>query len=226
MTAPLRFYFDFISPYAYLGFHAIYPLAAGHQRQVELVPILFARLLDANATRGPAEIPAKRAYVFKDAFRTAHALGLPFGPPPAHPFNPLLALRIAGLPELGDARRAVVELLFREVWGGQPRGVTDPLVVVGILDAAGFSGAAWVEAANGDAAKQRVRDNTETALAKGVFGVPSVEADGEVFWGVDSFGHIERRLQGRDPLDAAQFERWRSLPAAAVRRAVSSDGGR
>jgi 2-hydroxychromene-2-carboxylate isomerase len=58
------------------------------------VPVLFAGLLNALGTKGPAEVPPKRLYVFKHAFRLAHGLGVPLAPPPAHPFTPLLALRV------------------------------------------------------------------------------------------------------------------------------------
>lgn len=222
MHPPLRFYFDVISPYAYLGFHLIYPLAERHHRDVELVPILFARLLDANGTKGPAEIPSKRAYVFKDAYRTARVANIPFGPPPAHPFNPLLALRIAALPELAGDRRRVVELLFRAVWGGDGSGVTDAAVVQQLLADRGFPAGEWIRAATEPANKARVRDQTEAALARGVFGVPTVDVDGELFWGIDSFAHIERRLLGDDPINDDLLARWVGLPAHAVRRGFGS----
>jgi 2-hydroxychromene-2-carboxylate isomerase len=98
----LRFYFDFISPYAYLGWKQVHAFARTHALEVEVVPILFAALLNANETKGPAEIPAKRIFVFKDAYRKAHQLKVPFGPPPAHPFNPLAR---TGKPDVAGAVR-------------------------------------------------------------------------------------------------------------------------
>ena len=97
--APLLFYFDFISPYAFLAWTQIRGIAARCEREVEPVPVLFAGLLNAHDQKGPAEIPAKRRYLFKDIARKAHRLGVAsVAPPPAHPFNPLLPLRIASLP--------------------------------------------------------------------------------------------------------------------------------
>src|SRR5512140_3653821 len=93
----IRFCFDYVSPYAYLAWTQIHALAARHGREVTPVPVLFAALLDAAGTKGPAEIPAKRGYVFKDVLRSAHRLRVPLVPPPAHPFNPLLALRVSSL---------------------------------------------------------------------------------------------------------------------------------
>src|SRR5947207_2147613 len=107
-SSTLQFYFDFISPYAYLGWTQIHLLAGRHGSTVEPVPILFAALLNTYGHKGPAEIPPKRAYIFKNVLRLAHRLGVPLQPPPAHPFNPLLALRVASLPmEAGERRRLI-----------------------------------------------------------------------------------------------------------------------
>ena len=217
-AAPLLFHFDFISPYAYLAWTQIHALAARHGRAVRPVPILFAALLDAHGHKGPAEIPPKRAYIFKDVVRTAHALGVPIGPPPAHPFNPLLALRIASLPMEDAARRRAIDALFLAVWGGKGPGVTEPGVVGALLCAAGLDGEGLVRAAGEEEAKLCVRRATEGAIAAGVFGVPTVFVDGEMFWGVDALPHAEVRLRGRDPVDAAEMERWVGMPVGQARR--------
>lgn len=214
---PLRFYFDFISPYAYLAWTQISALAARHQRECELVPTLFAGLLEANGQLGPAEIPRKRLYVFKDSVRLADALGVAFALPPAHPFNPLLGLRVCSTDLAPEARARAVAALFPAVWGGGP-GITDPATVQRLLDTAGLDGAALIAAAATDEVKRRVRAQTDEALAHGAFGVPSVLADGELFWGVDSLPHVERRLAGNDPMSRVDIAAWRDLPAQAVRR--------
>ena len=214
---PIRFYFDFLSPYSYIAWTQIHPLAERHGRAVDAVPILFAALLGAHGTKGPAEIPAKRVYIWKDALRTARVLGLPLAPPPAHPFNPLLALRVASTDLSRTERRRLVDGLYRATWEfGQ--GVTDPEVVARIADAAGLDGAALVRAAQTDAVKARLRMQTDEALAHGAFGVPSIVVDGELFWGYDSFGHIGRRLSGNDPVAEIDLLQWKDLPTAAVRR--------
>jgi len=214
---PVRFYFDFISPYAYLAWTQIDALAARHAREVELVPTLFAALLDANGQLGPAEIPSKRTYIFKDTLRSAHALGVTLRPPPAHPFNPLLGLRACSTDLAPEARARAVGALFRAVWV-EGLGITDPAVVARQLDAAGLDGAALVASAATEEIKQRVRTQTAEALAHGAFGVPTMIVDGELFWGLDSLPHVERRLQGRDPIDEVDVPRWLAMPAQSVRR--------
>jgi 2-hydroxychromene-2-carboxylate isomerase len=195
----IRFHLDFLSPYAYVAWNRVHPIAARHQRAVEAVPVLFAGLLAAHGTRGPADVPAKRAYVFKDAHRAAHAAGLRFGMPPTHPFNPLLALRMVG--EVADPakRKRLVDELFKAVWGKGGPGVTEPSVVAAIAERAGHDGSELVAAAGGETAKARLRATTEAAVADGVFGVPTMLVDGELFWGNDSLEHLDRFLSGEDP---------------------------
>lgn len=215
-AGPLRFYFDFISPYAYLAWTQIHAIADRHRRRVEPVPVLFAALLDANGQRGPAEIPRKRAYLFKDVARLAHRFGVPVTPPPAHPFNPLLALRVASLPMEEDARRRLIDALYAAAWGGGG-GVDSTDAVIAAAGKAGLDGAALVKAATMPEAKDRVRRQTEEALAAGAFGVPSIVIDGELFWGVDSLPHVETFLEGKDPVAALDLSRWVNLPASATR---------
>jgi 2-hydroxychromene-2-carboxylate isomerase len=215
--APLDFHFDFVSPYAYLGWTQIHALAGRHGREVRPVPTLFAALLQSSGTLGPAEIPNKRVYIFKDVLRIAALLGVKVEPPRSHPFNPLLALRVAGLPMEPDARRRVVDALYGAVWGGGG-GLESREDVARALGGAGFDGEAMLARAAEQEAKERLRTATDRAIAAGVFGVPTVVADGEVFWGCDSFPHLERFLEGKDPVAGHDMSRYLSIKASATRR--------
>jgi 2-hydroxychromene-2-carboxylate isomerase len=219
MAEPVRFYFDFVSPYAYLAFTQIHAVASRAGREVELTPILFAALLDAHGTLGPAEVPAKRVYIFKDILRGAHALGVTLAPPPAHPFNPLLALRAASTEMSPGERKRLVTGLFAAVWGGGP-GVVEASVVARIATEAGLDGDAVVRLASSPEAKQRVRERTDEAIALGVFGVPTTRVDGELFWGLDALAHAERRMRGDDPVTPELLARVRDVPAQSVRARV------
>lgn len=135
-----------------------------------------------------------------------------------HPFNPLPALRVSSTPLEPPARRALVDGLFRAVW---VRGlhVSDAGVVERIADECGLDGAALVAAAGETDAKARVRAQTDDAIAGGVFGVPTMEVAGELFWGFDDFPQLEVVLAGRDPVDPAEWAKWsRAARASAERR--------
>jgi 2-hydroxychromene-2-carboxylate isomerase len=215
-TRPILFYFDFLSPYAYLGCKRIRAAAREHGWTVEPTPVLFAALLDAWGQKGPAEIEPKRLYTFKHALRLAKDVGVPLRPPPSHPFNPLLALRVCALDLDPTPRWSVVERLFDLTWG-TGEGVESESLVVAALDELGLTGADLVEQAKQPAAKQALREFTERARDKGVFGVPTFEVDGELFWGQDTIGHIERFLAGNDPVPPDLAERWGQIGATARR---------
>jgi 2-hydroxychromene-2-carboxylate isomerase len=216
--APIVLYFDFLSPYAYIAACELPKLAARYGRTVEPRPVLLAALLASGGQKGPAEIPSKRVYVFKDVVRTAHALGLALSPPASHPFNSLLALRAASMPMPAEQRDALIARLWRASWGGERRELSDRAVVSALVAEVGLDPAVVLAYADGDAGKSAVRAQTEQAIARGAFGVPSIDVDGELYWGYDAFGHIERRLRGEDPLAGFDLSVWRDLPATAQRR--------
>jgi 2-hydroxychromene-2-carboxylate isomerase len=218
----IRFYFDYVSSNAYLAWTQLPALAARHGFAIEPVPVLFAGLLEAYGQLGPAEVPAKALWTAKNNLRKAALLGVPLRPPAFHPFNPLLALRISSLPLERAAQGALIDALFGAVW---VRGlhVADPAVVERLTNEVGLDGARLVAEARGPEAKARLRRQTEDAIAGGVFGVPSMEVKGEIFWGYDDFPYLEPLLAGNDLLDPAEWERWFEAPRpSAMRRRFRS----
>ena len=218
---PIRFHFDYISPYAYLAWTQIRAIAARHAHLLVPVPTLFAGLLNAHGQKGPAEIPPKRIYVFKECLRRAHRFGVPLSPPPSHPFNPLLALRVTSLVAAGAEQEALIDALYRATWGGGA-GVSTPEAVAAAATEAGLDGGRLVAAADAPDVKARIRANTDAAIAAGVFGVPTMIVGGELFWGVDSLADLEAFLRGEDPValagaDAAQVARWGAIKPSASR---------
>jgi 2-hydroxychromene-2-carboxylate isomerase len=215
-TRKLVFFFDYISPYAYIAWTQIHALAARHDVVVEPVPILFAALLDANGQKGPAEIETKRLYTFKEVFRTAHRLGVPLAPPASHPFNPLLALRVSSADLNPSDQRALIDALYLATWG-KSLDVTDAATVAKIASSVGLDGRTLVAWTASPDAKERVKQRTAEALALGAFGVPSMLVEGELLWGFDSFDDVERRLRGEDPLTPAALEPWTKVAPSARR---------
>ncbi|HGG57209.1 MAG TPA: hypothetical protein ENK31_05385, partial [Nannocystis exedens] len=130
-----------------------------------------------------------------------------------------LGLRLAGDPSLPPTdQRRLVDALFDATWGDRGPGIDDPATVVSILDNAGLDGAARVAAANSMEAKSRLRQATQTAIELGVFGVPTIIADNELFWGDDSLDDLGRFLRGDDPITAEALAPWKNLPQSAKRR--------
>ena len=213
----LRVYFDYVSPYAYIAWHQLPAIAARHAQSIAPVPVVFGALLGAHGTKGPAEVPAKRRYIIKDAYRKARRAGLPLTLPPTHPFNPLLALRASSLALPDDARRRLIDALFAAVWA-TGEGIEAPGAVARIASSVGLDGEAIERAATEAEGRARLRAQTDEALAAGVFGVPTVAVDGELFWGVDALDLLDSYLAQREPVPPELIARWEALPASAVRR--------
>lgn len=195
----LRFYFDFISPFAYLAWARLAELEAEAECRFQRVPVLFAGLLNAHGQLGPAEIPAKKRWVFRHVARQAERHGIAIAKPAYHPFNPLLPLRLACLDLPRDQRDALIDRLFRAIWS-EGLHVSEPEVMTRLLQELELDPPIAMQQAGSEANKTRLRTQTEQAVSAGVFGVPSFAVDGEIFWGFDDMPNLLDTLQGRDPL--------------------------
>ena len=209
MIAPLDWYFDFISPFAYLQWRR---LRRDHADvALNPKPLLFAAILNHVGQLGPAEIPQKRRHTYRIVLWQARELGIPLHFPPAHPFNPLPALRLClAAPD----RNAAIDALFAHLWG---RGLPGDSVET-LADAARALGMADPAAAIArDEVKRELQANGEEAIRLGVFGVPTLKVRDELFWGNDATGLA--LAYARDPakLDA-EMRRVDDLPEAIRRR--------
>ncbi|MFD1710423.1 2-hydroxychromene-2-carboxylate isomerase [Ottowia sp. GY511] len=206
-------YLDFISPYAYLAFEQLPRALEGLGYEVVYRPILFAALLKAHGQLGPAEIPPKRDWTYRQVLWQAQALGIPMQLPAAHPFNPLALLRLAwACARQGTPNRHVCETLLHHVWraGGAAADDPDRLAEVTAQLAPARDPAS-------DEVKQMLKVATEGALSAGVFGVPTLAVDGRLFWGLDALPMLRAQLEGDDRVDAVWADAAR-VGAGTVRR--------
>lgn len=202
-------YFDFISPFAWLQWCALKALAPA--LDLELRPILLPALLDHYGNKGPAEIAQKRRFSYRFVTWRAQQAGIPLRFPPAHPFNPLAALRLA---LALDCRAEAIDAIFRHLWvegrvGDSAATLAALAARLGIDDVEGAIAAPAVKAA--------LRDNTQAAIARGVFGVPTVDLDGELFWGDDATPMLHDWLADRARFESGELARVLDLPASAQR---------
>jgi len=211
----LRFHFDYISPYSYLAWQQLGDLANEHELLVEPKPTLFAGLLNQFGHKGPAEIEPKRIYMFKDCHRAAAQLGVPFAPVFSHPFNPLPSLRATLLDMDDQTRERLVTKLFHATWADS-RDMGSAEVVAEVCADAGVPDV--LERIQNSKVKNRLHDASREAMKLGVFGVPTMIVDDELFWGNDSFPHIARYLRGDDPVRPKDVEAWLAVPASAERK--------
>src|SRR5512140_161479 len=197
-------YFDFISPFAYLQSERL-PMLGANVR-VRYRPILFAALLDANGQKGPAEIPGKRAFTYRFCVWQARALGIPLKFPPEHPFNPLRLLRLA---IACDCHPDAVHRIFRFVWR-DGRLPDLPIEWAELIDALGMPDAEARIATT--EVKDALRRNTDEAIARGVFGVPTIAVGNELFWGADATAMARDYIAAGARYDDPEYARVSNLP--------------
>jgi 2-hydroxychromene-2-carboxylate isomerase len=203
-------YFDFVSPFAYLQSEQLSSLAPGIS--IRYRPVLFAGLLGAHGQKGPAEIPSKRAFTYRFCIWQAQRLGIRLRFPPEHPFNPLPLLRLAVA--CGSSPEAV-HRIFRFVWHDGRL----PDLPIEWAELAGLLGVADADARIATAeVKDELRRNTDEAIGRGVFGVPTLAIGSELFWGVDATqmaaDYVAAGCRFADP----EYARVATLPVGAERR--------
>jgi 2-hydroxychromene-2-carboxylate isomerase len=202
-------YFDVISPFAYLNLSRFAELP--FDLSIEYKPILFAGLLHHWGQKGPAEIEPKRRWTYRACQYWADSHGVPFRFPAAHPFNPLHHQRL--LVACG-ATQAAVRQVFEAIWttGADPG---DQSAFAALARSVGIDDLAALGTAE---VKDALRRNTEAAVAAGVFGVPSFVSDGEIFWGNDSVDFFKAWLADPAILATPEMRRIDTLPVGAARR--------
>lgn len=203
-----RWYFDFVSPFSYLHWQKMRPLVEAGR--VEAVPIVFGAVLSARGVLGPAEIPHKREFVYRQALWQARREGVPLLFPSGHPFNPLPALRLcvaAGITP--GSIDAIFNAIWRDGLDGSAASLTATARGLGIQDMA---------AIESPQVKQRLRELTDSALETGVFGVPTLQVEGGLFWGNDSHDLMMAVMEEPGMLRSGPLADIGMLPLALERR--------
>ena len=205
----LIWYFDLISPFAYLALPAIERLAREHE--VTYRPIVFGAVLSHWGQLGPAEIAPKRIHTYQLCQFLAEQAGIPFRFPPRHPFRSLDMLRLLAATGEQSADPAITRTVFDAIWaeGRDPSDPAEWFRLAAMLD---------IPPDAGPQAKARLRIWTEEAIAAGVFGVPTLSVDGALFWGLDSVPMAEAAMADPDRFAGGEMARLAALPTGVERK--------
>ena len=202
-------YFDFVSPFSYLQLHKAREW--NERFAVVPAPIAFGAVLKAIGQLGPAEIRGKREFTYRFVQWQADHARIPLRFPPTHPFNPLTALRLC---IAAGTSWESIQAIFDHIWrdgrdGSNAAGLAEVAKSLGIDDVESATSAADV--------KTKLRSKTDSAIADGVFGVPTLRIGDELFWGNDATPMIEAWLADPAYFAGEEYRRIAQLPVGVER---------
>jgi 2-hydroxychromene-2-carboxylate isomerase len=199
------FYFDFSSTNSYFAAFLLPQICARNNARVNWMPTHFAALFRGTGFDVMAMTPRKARYLWRDHARYAELTGLPFKRPSRFPIKTSSALRLvlsAGRtsgPDDGgatgeQAERTISQAIMRAYWE-RDEDISDREVLASIASSAGFDGARLIQIADASPAREELAALTQAAVARGVFGAPTVFVGDEMFWGKDRLDFVERWLE-------------------------------
>lgn len=196
MSKTVEFYFDLGSPATYLAYTQLPKICAETDSQLLFSPMLLGGVFKATGNASPATIPAKGLYMFQDLDRYAKRYGVPLKFNPHFPINTLMLMRaVTGMQMRHPERfQAFIDCLFKALWV-EGRSLDDPATVASVLTQNGFDPNEVLDLTADDDVKAALKDNTEKAVQRGVFGAPSMFIDNQLFFGQDRLDFVIEALR-------------------------------
>ncbi len=196
----VEFYYDLVSPYSYLSCERLYEIGEQEGAEVVLRPMLLGAVHNTVGIQAPIHTPSKGRYSGKDVYRWADYYGLSMKFPKPFPFRSLKTMRAAMFLEKQDQLEAFTREAFSYFWqeNGAPDGEKEEDEDGPISEVARRIGAnpeAVLEAARDSEAKQALKQATDAAVERGVFGAPTFFVGDEMFWGNDRLHFVEAALE-------------------------------
>lgn len=195
MSKSVDFYFDFGSPAAYLAWTQLPKVCADSGATLNYRPMLLGGVFQATGNRAPISVPLKGSYLFDDLQRFATRYGVVFRNNPFFPVNTITLMRAAsGLQMRTDPRfEGFVKAMFEAMWVNA-KNLGDAATLAGVLTAAGLNSDELLALAAEPAVKDRLRTDTEAAVARGIFGAPTMFVGDTMYWGQDRLDFVREAL--------------------------------
>ena len=201
-----KWYFDFISPYAYLQNVRLKEFS--QNLEIERKPLVFVGLLKHWGNKGPVEISSKRVFTYRKIQWITERRNIPFRFPERHPFNPVPLLRLC---LAAGSTREAVDAIFNCVWAQGLAGDKSENWKI-FCEAVGLTEEEANLKISDPDIKTQLRSNGDEALEAGVFGVPTMLVDDQLFWGSDSYEMLQDFLENPDLFENPQMKRLENLP--------------
>ncbi|MNV07220.1 2-hydroxychromene-2-carboxylate isomerase [compost metagenome] len=196
MSKTVEFYFDLGSPATYLAYTQLPKICEQTDSQLIYIPFLLGGVFKATGNASPATIPAKGRYMFQDLDRYAKRYGVTLKYNPHFPINTLMLMRAVTGMQLRHPQRfaAFIDCLFKALWI-EGRSLDDPATVAAVLTQNGFDPNEVLALTADEEVKAALKDNTEKAVQRGVFGAPSMFVDDQLFFGQDRLDFVLEALR-------------------------------
>ncbi|AZC32459.1 2-hydroxychromene-2-carboxylate isomerase [Pseudomonas chlororaphis] len=195
MSKTVEFFFDLGSPTSYLAYTQLPKICAQTGSQLIYQPMLLGGVFKATGNASPISIPAKGRYTLQDLARYSRRYEVPLAFNPHFPINTLLLMRAVTGMQLRHPQRfvAFIDCLFRALWV-EKRNLNDQATVAAVLSEGGFDPLEVLALTNNEEVKNALKDKTEQALQRGVFGAPSMFVDNQLFFGQDRLDFVLEAL--------------------------------
>jgi 2-hydroxychromene-2-carboxylate isomerase len=195
MSKTVEFYFDLGSPATYLAYTQLPKICERTGSQLTYIPILLGGVFKATGNASPATVPSKGRYMFQDLDRYARRYGVPLKFNPHFPINTLMLMRAVTGMQLRHPERfaAFIDCLFKALWV-DGRSLDEPATVAAVLTENGFDPNEVLALTADEQVKAVLKDNTEKAVQRGVFGAPSMFVDNQLFFGQDRLDFVLEAL--------------------------------
>lgn len=193
MTKAVEFLFDFGSPTSYLAYKQLPKIASRHGARIVWTPILLGAVFKATGNTSPAMVPAKARYMNADMARFAKRYNVVLNFNTHFPVNTLTLMRGAVAYQTTSQFDIYVNAMFDAMWA-HPRNLNDPGEVGQVLHDIGIRTADFMARIEHVDVKEKLKANTEGAIARGVFGAPTFFVNGEMFFGQDRLDFVEEAL--------------------------------
>ena len=194
MSRKVEFFFDVGSPASYLAWTQLEGIAQRTNAKIIWRPMLLGAVFQATGNASPAVVPAKGAYMLKDLQRFSNIYGVPFNFNPFFPLNTMHLMRGATAYLEEPEFQTYLAAIFNALWSEQ-LNMESPEVVAEVLTKAGIDVTDFMARISETEVKERLKDTTEEAVARGVFGAPSFFVNGEMFFGQDRLSFVETALK-------------------------------
>lgn len=194
MSKQVEFFFDVGSPTTYLAWTQLESIAQRHNADIIWRPILLGAVFQATGNASPVAVPAKGAYMLKDLKRFSSIYKVPLNFNPFFPLNTMHLMRGATAYLEAPEFQTYLAAIFNAIWV-EKLNMESPEVVAEVLSKANIDATDFMARISETEVKSRLKENTEEAITRGVFGAPSFFINGEMFFGQDRLSFVEDALK-------------------------------